>query len=152
TSCDPQSASITGQYAADDSLNQILLNGVVVATVSQDQNDFRTFSPLPPITSGFVPGINTLDFVTTNGGDVGNNPNGLRLLLNGSAGCTGPTPTTTQLTATAQPATPGEALTYKAVVLEGAPDPNGHTPSGTVTFSLNGQALQTVPLTWNAAG
>ena len=152
TGCDPQSAGITGQYAADDNLSQILLNGVVVAVISQDQNDFRTLSLLPPITSAFVPGINTLDFVTTNGSDVGANPNGLRLLLNGSAQCTGPTPTTTQLTSTAQPATPGAALTYKAVVLEASPDPNGNTPSGTVTFSLNGQTLQTVPLSWNATG
>jgi YD repeat-containing protein len=68
-------ASLTGQFAADDSA-VIKLNGVTVGPAASSFSSFTSFT----ITSGFAAGVNTLDFVVTNGGA---NPTGLRVDLSG---------------------------------------------------------------------
>jgi hypothetical protein len=52
-------------------------------------------------------------------------------------------PTTTTLTSSANPSTPGQPVTFTAVVT--APSDQG-TPTGTVTFTVDGQAETPVPL------
>src|SRR5437016_3623537 len=62
TGLDPTTAVLNGQWAADN-LGLIQLNGVTVPnSASQGYRSFTIFS----ITSGFVQGINTLDFIVTN--------------------------------------------------------------------------------------
>src|SRR5205085_7652774 len=59
TGLDPTTAVLNGQWAADN-LGLIQLNGVTVPnSASQGYRSFTIFS----ITSGFVQGINTLDFI-----------------------------------------------------------------------------------------
>ena len=64
TGFDPNTASITGQWAADNFLDAILINGVSIGTIPNDPNGFNYISLTPfAINSGFTAGLNTLDFV-----------------------------------------------------------------------------------------
>jgi hypothetical protein len=63
TGFDPTSAQITGRYATDNA-GIIQLNGVTVGVASASFSAFTGFS----LTTNFVAGINTLDFVTTDFG------------------------------------------------------------------------------------
>ncbi len=77
-------ASITGQWAADNAGLNILLNGTSLGFTS---SGFSAYSPFT-VTSGnpaFVAGLNTLDFVVRNFDGPGNNPAGLRVQLTGQA-------------------------------------------------------------------
>ena len=62
---DPSTAIITGQFAADNHLARTLINGVVVPGATSDT--FSGFTPFS-ITSGFVSGVNTLDFIVRDDG------------------------------------------------------------------------------------
>lgn len=62
TGLDPTTAILTGQYAADNSA-VIKLNGTTVGPASSGFSSWTSFS----LSSGFVAGVNTLDFVVTNG-------------------------------------------------------------------------------------
>ncbi len=75
TGLDPGTALISGGWAADNSGTAILLNGVSTG------NFVNSYSSLKPFTlgSGFVAGINTLDFVVNNLPAGGANPTGLRV-------------------------------------------------------------------------
>lgn len=76
----PASASIYGQWSADDYGVDILLNGNSTGTTANDFHAFYEFI----INSGFVDGVNTLDFIVRNYGyDL--NPTGLRAELDGKA-------------------------------------------------------------------
>ena len=70
---DAATASITGQVASDDSV-VILLNGTAVGS-------FSGFTSLAAFTinSGFVAGLNTLDFVVTNTLALPTSPTGLQV-------------------------------------------------------------------------
>lgn len=71
---DPSTASITGQWAADDTGLDIKINGV--STLQSTNSTLNPFS----INSGFISGLNTLDFLVFN--DPNNrslNPSGLRV-------------------------------------------------------------------------
>jgi len=84
TGLDPVSAVLTGRWAADDLGSDILINGTSTASAITGLGSFTTFS----ITSGFIAGINFLDFLVTNGPDpIGssNNPTALRVEISGSA-------------------------------------------------------------------
>ncbi len=70
---DPTTAILTGQFAADDGAT-MRLNGAQVAVTG---SGFSAFTPFT-ISSGFVAGTNTLDFVVLNGGSSPN-PTGLRV-------------------------------------------------------------------------
>ncbi len=78
TGLDPTTASISGTGSADDSAI-IRLNGNATGQTFPAFNVLSTFS----ITSGFIAGVNTLDFVVSNGG-AGPNPTGL--LVNSLSG------------------------------------------------------------------
>jgi PEP-CTERM motif len=66
TGLTPGTASITGKLSADDQVVGVELNGVLVSppitTPDQSYGTLQSFS----ITSGFVNGINTLEFLTSN--------------------------------------------------------------------------------------
>ena len=70
---DAAAASITGQWTTDNTGVDILLNGV---STGNTQSGFSTFDNLS-IKSGFVAGVNTLDFIVYNAGG----PTGLRTQL-----------------------------------------------------------------------
>lgn len=84
---DPSSASITGKWASDDQGLNILINGVSTGQVTPvvNGNTFGQFTPFS-ITSGFVLGTNTLDFLVNNAPTIAaGNPTGLRVELSGTA-------------------------------------------------------------------
>ncbi|MEM8943643.1 MAG: choice-of-anchor Q domain-containing protein [Planctomycetota bacterium] len=54
--------SITGRWASDNSGSDILINGV---STGQTNSEFTAFSPFT-ITTGYVSGVNTIDFVVQN--------------------------------------------------------------------------------------
>jgi hypothetical protein len=66
TGLTPGTASITGKLSADDQVVGVELNGVLVSppitTPDQSYTTLQSFS----ITSGFVSGTNTLEFLTMN--------------------------------------------------------------------------------------
>ena len=81
----PGTATITGRWAADNAGLNILLNGNSLGlTTTGGFSAFTSFSI--PTGSGFVAGLNTLDFVVNNFDGPGNNPSGLRVELTGNAG------------------------------------------------------------------
>ncbi len=79
-------AQITGQFSADDRATDILLNGVSLGLSTGGGYGGSTFTPFS-ISSNFVEGINTLDFIVVNdpSGIDGINPIGLRVELAGTA-------------------------------------------------------------------
>jgi hypothetical protein len=90
----PATATISGQWSIDNDGTDILINGVSTGqTTPIDAYD--SFSPFS-ITSGFVAGVNTIDFVLFNDPDSGRytNPTGLRVEISGTADPL-PTPTPT---------------------------------------------------------
>ncbi len=115
---DPATVQISGNVAADNTVAAIILNGRTVATnVSSGFQAFSSFT----ISSGFVTGTNTLQFVVNNSG-TDTNPSGFRCELYGSAAATGSASipaAPTNLTATAGNAqitlnwtAPATALSY----------------------------------------
>jgi hypothetical protein len=74
-------ASITGRWSTDNDGIQILLNGVDTGipptSFTQFSSGFVSFT----ILSGFLPGLNTLDFYINNGGG----PTALRVEMSGTA-------------------------------------------------------------------
>lgn len=82
TGFDFNTAVITGKWATDNSGSDILLNGG--STGIPNTTGFGTFSPTFTISSGFVAGLNTLDFLVNNGGSTAN-PTGLRVEMTGTA-------------------------------------------------------------------
>ena len=73
-------ASIIGQWSTDNSGLNILLNGVALGFTSGDLQFSSGYAPFS-INSGFVQGMNTLDFVLTNR----YGPTGLRVEMSGTA-------------------------------------------------------------------
>jgi hypothetical protein len=83
TGFNPATADLTLTMFADDTLQEVRLNGVAVPGINFSGftlDTGKTFS----INSGFISGINTLDFLSVNGG-AGPNPGGFRVDLSGSA-------------------------------------------------------------------
>ena len=82
----PRTAQISGRWSTDNFGLDILLNGTSTGFTHDDPNvQFHAFSGFS-INSGFVDGVNTLDFVVSNPGDPGIiNPTGLRVEMTGSA-------------------------------------------------------------------
>lgn len=71
----PGTASFFGQFAADNLVTSILLNGNLLAASGGGFGSWTIFGA----TSGFVAGTNTLTFNVTNFGQVDGNPSGLRV-------------------------------------------------------------------------
>jgi hypothetical protein len=81
----PATASISGLWAVDNEGVSILLNGVstgnsISTPGAEDPASFEIFHPFS-ITTGFVTGVNTLDFVVFNDGG----PTALRVEMSGTA-------------------------------------------------------------------
>jgi len=68
---DPTTASLTGQWSADNGGSDILLNDSSTGNTAGAFNSWSSFT----ILSGFIAGVNTLDFIVNNGGG----PTGLRV-------------------------------------------------------------------------
>jgi len=66
TGFDPSTAQIDGLVAVDNGLSGIKLNGIKIPSPGADFTSFTRFS----ITSGFQPGINTLEFIARDWGVV----------------------------------------------------------------------------------
>jgi len=77
TGLQASTASITGQWSVDSFSVNVLLNGVSTGNTA---TDFTKFYPRT-IRTGFVAGLNTLDFVINNQGG----PTGLRVEMTGNA-------------------------------------------------------------------
>jgi hypothetical protein len=83
TGLDPSTAVVTGRTLVDNDLFDILINGVSTGNSGSgfDANSIRDFT----IESGFVEGLNTLEFLVNNAGETPN-PTGFRVdLLRGAA-------------------------------------------------------------------
>lgn len=78
---DAQTAALTFSLAVDNTLNDIRINGVSTGIAT---SGFNAWNGPYTINSGFVAGLNTLDFVWTNEGP-GDNPSGLRIKMSGTA-------------------------------------------------------------------
>ncbi|HWQ92728.1 MAG TPA: lamin tail domain-containing protein, partial [Clostridia bacterium] len=78
---DPSSVVLTFTVGVDDSLADVVLNGI---SKGISYTGFSSWSSPYSLTSGFVNGTNTLDFLTLNGG-TSETPVGLRLNLAGLA-------------------------------------------------------------------
>ena len=88
TGLTPGTANLTGQWATDNPGVDILLNGVSTGITASGFTSWTGFT----LSSGFVAGVNTLDFVVNNQGG----PTGLRVEISGtasSAGTATPEPT-----------------------------------------------------------
>lgn len=91
TGFSPSTAEITGIWTTDNNGLDIVLNGVTLGYTAPYGafTDFDATHYAFTINSGFVSGINTLDFVVNNGqvgpGDNTPNPTGLRVELSGEA-------------------------------------------------------------------
>ena len=77
TGFNPSTAFISGGWAVDDNDFQILFNGNNIASAAANYSTFTGFS----ISSGFLPGVNTLDFTIYNYGG----PTALRVEMRGEA-------------------------------------------------------------------
>jgi hypothetical protein len=82
----PQTAVLTGLWSTDNAGVDIPINGIstgFTTSVVQFQTGFASFN----ITSGFVRGMNALDFVVNNGGAGFDrySPTGLRVEISGTA-------------------------------------------------------------------
>jgi len=78
---DAATAELTVTIAVDDVLSGVRLNGV---NVGIECSGFSSWSGPFTIDSGFIEGLNTLEFAFVNGGSSPN-PSGLRVALDGSA-------------------------------------------------------------------
>ncbi|MFO0157450.1 MAG: putative Ig domain-containing protein, partial [bacterium] len=110
----PATAVINGQWAVDNGLTSILINGASVPfSPPGSYSGFSSFT----ISSGFVAGGNTLDFTISDSGC----PNGFRAELTGTAVIT--TPTAPVITSAAPPAsgTVGTAYAGHTFTATGVP-------------------------------
>jgi len=78
----PRTAQLSISVAVDNDLNNVLINGVPSGLGA---SGFATFNPPLLLTSGFVAGLNTLEFRTINQDGPGPNPHGFRATLSGTA-------------------------------------------------------------------
>ncbi len=113
---DPATAVLSGLWTSDNS-GCIYLNGVDTNDCVGD-GDFRALTPFS-IYSGFVAGINNLDFVVENGGTYPN-PTGLLVEITGTATAT-PEPSVLVLVGTM----------FVVGILAKAKHPAKHPPSAT---------------------
>ena len=82
TGLEPSTAVISGYWTSDNGGPQVLLNGTTTGAISDGY--FPALGNRFTINTAFIAGVNTLDFVVTNGGP-GINPTGVRVELSGTA-------------------------------------------------------------------
>ncbi len=85
TGFDPATAEITFQAIADNQLEDVLVNGISSISNFPAPSDFETWFGPYVISSNFVAGTNTLDFIVYNSQPDGGNPCGLRVKISGTA-------------------------------------------------------------------
>lgn len=83
----PATAFLTGQWAADNAGLNILVNGVSTGITAAGLSSWTPFT----IGTGFVAGVNTLDFIVQNFSGV-DTPTGLRVEMSGTANLSAATP------------------------------------------------------------
>lgn len=81
TGLNPGTAVITGRWSTDNTGPKIVLNANDVLDASSGYSTWYDFD----IDSGFISGINTLDFVVWNASGTTGNPTGLRVEMTGTA-------------------------------------------------------------------
>jgi hypothetical protein len=84
TGFNPATAILTGRWSTDNIGTDIKINGTSTGNTSSGFSNWFNFT----ISSGFVSGINTLDFLWTNQGG----PGGVRVEISGTANPTGSVP------------------------------------------------------------
>lgn len=82
TGLNPSTAVIVGHWTSDNLGTYLLINGVATGVTSD--GNFGALGNAFTISNGFLPGLNTLEFVVNNAGP-GTNPTGLRVQLSGTA-------------------------------------------------------------------
>lgn len=87
TGFNPSTAAITGEWSTDNNGLDIILNGSSLGFTTSFAAFASGFSPFT-VTSNFISGINTLDFVVNNGGG----PTALRVQMTGTADPRGQVP------------------------------------------------------------
>ncbi len=86
TGLNPSTAEISGSFWVDNYLSDIILNSTDTGIAGGTYSSPTSFT----LSSGFVSGINTLDFYVINGPTGGaQNPSGLRVAMTGTASTTG---------------------------------------------------------------
>jgi hypothetical protein len=81
TGLNPATAVVIGQWATDNEGLNILINGTPTGFTAAGFSSWSSFT----LSSGFIAGANTLDFIVNNfSGDTGN-PTGLRVEMSGTA-------------------------------------------------------------------
>jgi hypothetical protein len=117
---DPATAVLTGRWSSDNSGVEVRLNGHVTGVTYG--GDFTGFSVEFTLTSGFVEGLNVLEFVVNNAGD-GVNPTGFRAELSGTVDPLPPpgTPPTITREPEDQVVAPKEPATFSVSATGGRP-------------------------------
>ena len=119
----PSTAQLTGQFAADNELDDVLINSQITGIQGYDQ--FQSFTPFT-ISTGFQPGVNTLVFATHDDGGA----TGFRVEMTGTANYLGAEAeqvtanTTTAITASDNSPAFGETVIYTATI-SGVPSSAG---------------------------
>ncbi len=90
TGFQPGTASFSGRFAVDNLVSSIKLNGTTLAAAGGTFGSWTAFSA----NSGFVTGLNTLTFTTTNLRQATGNPAGLRVEFTNSSIAAVPEPAT----------------------------------------------------------
>ena len=85
----PNSASFSGRFAADNLVSAITLNGV---TITGSGGGFNFWTDFSSAGGNFVAGVNTLSFTVENGAQLTGNPTGLRVEFLSSSATAVPEP------------------------------------------------------------
>jgi hypothetical protein len=81
TGLNPATAVLIGQWATDNQGSAILINGVSTGQTAAGFTGWSSFT----LSSGFIAGVNTLDFIVYNVPQDTGNPTGLRVEMSGTA-------------------------------------------------------------------
>ncbi len=134
TGVDINGLSIEGQWSSDNGGLDILVNGVSLGWVNTAQ--FGAFTPFT-LDTGFVAGINSLDFLVNNAG-TDPNPTGLRVEFEGNGG---PKPPPIPPHPNAIPDFYATGVNDDREALEGDVVPDPHY---TIVLDPNGDAMEAV--------
>lgn len=94
TGLNPATAVISGRWSTDNSGTGILINGTNTGNPGTAFNQFQLGYVNFTIAAGFVSGLNTLDFVVSNGTGASGNPVGLRVEFLSATAAAVPEPAT----------------------------------------------------------
>ena len=83
TGYDASTASFGGRWASDNN-SSVYLNGTLLASTPNTEASFAGWTDMGTVSSGFVSGVNTLQFIVTNVAKPPLNPTGLRVEFSGS--------------------------------------------------------------------